>query len=132
MSGADRWRASRSIAADTGLARSVGAEVDWGRLCSLWGCGDAGAGAGDGDGNGDGPEFGEYDSRWTVWTRVGSAFEWVGLGQSRLGVDDVVLASVKLSDLGDSGGLALGLDADADDGGLVEAPSARGDGLRGA
>lgn len=55
------------------------------------------------------------DGRRTVWTRGGSDFEWVGLGQSKLGAEDVGLVSVKLGDLGESGGLAVGLARKRDD-----------------
>lgn len=74
------------------------------------------------------------DGRRTVCTRVGSGLEWVGLGQSMPGVKDVMLDSVKLRDLGESGGLAvgLGLERKRDEGRLVETPSASGEDFRGA
>ena len=72
--------------------------------------------------------------RRTVCTRVGSGLEWVGLGQSMPGAEDVILDSVKLRDLGESGGLAvgLGLERKRDEGRLVETPSASGEDFRGA
>jgi hypothetical protein len=71
--------------------------------------------------------------RRTVWTRLGSDLEWVGLGQSTLGTGDVVLVSVKpRRDLGESGGLAVGVARKSDDERLFGTPSASGDDLRGA
>lgn len=50
------------------------------------------------------------------WTRVGSDLEWVGLGRIVLGARDVVLALVRDRDLGESGGVAVGLARRSEDG----------------
>jgi hypothetical protein len=65
-------------------------------------------------------------------TRIGSDLEWVGLGQTRLGAKGTVLNSVKLRDVGESGGLAVGLGMKRDDVRLFEPASARGEDFRGA
>jgi hypothetical protein len=92
-----------------------------------------------------------------VRTRIGSGFEMVGLGHgvsvvvvvvvvvvavAVVVVDDAVLEleteleldslKLKLDDFGESGGLGFGLGRNMDTGRLDEAPSARGEGLRGA
>ncbi len=90
-------------------------------------CGDDGGGAG----------FGVKEAvaeRRTVCTRMGSGLEWIGLGQSMAGAEEFVLDSVKLKlrDLGESGGLAGGLERRSDEGRLVETPSASGEDFRGA
>ena len=72
--------------------------------------------------------------RRTVCTRVGSGLEWVGLGQAMPGAEDAMLDSVKHRDLGESGGLAvgLGLERKSEDGRLAGTPSASGEDFRGA
>ena len=85
--------------------------------------------------DGGGADFGlkgAVAERRTVCTRVGSGLEWIGLGQSMPGAEEFVLASVKLRDLGESGGVAVGLERRSDEGRLVETPSASGEDFRGA
>lgn len=85
--------------------------------------------------DGGGGDFGAkvaVAGRRTVCTRAGSGLEWIGLGQSMPGAVEFVLASVKLSDLGESGGVAVGLERRSDEGRLGGTPSASGEDFRGA